>query len=88
MSSLLLAAASFGSPEESASDTQASALERILHGEEGGPFADFAALYGDEAAEQLGYQRLGLPPRAGFELALSDTLARGDDPTSALLTRA
>ena len=33
--------------EESASDTQANALERILHGDEGGPFADFAALYGD-----------------------------------------
>jgi hypothetical protein len=33
--------------DEGASDNQAQALERILHGDEGGPFADFAALYGD-----------------------------------------
>ncbi len=30
-----------------ASEAQASALESILHGEAGGPFADFAALYGE-----------------------------------------
>jgi hypothetical protein len=29
----------------------------------------FAALYGDAAAAELGYQPLGLPPRAGFEVA-------------------
>src|SRR5437763_10428022 len=39
--------------DESASDEQAQALERILHGEEGGPFADFAPLFG----EWLGAQR-------------------------------
>ena len=33
--------------DEGASDEQASALERILHGDEGGPFADFAGFYGD-----------------------------------------
>jgi hypothetical protein len=38
---------------EGASDGQAGALERILHGEEGGPFADFAPLFG----EWLGVQR-------------------------------
>jgi len=36
-----------------ASDGQAQALERILHGDEGGPFGDFAALYG----EWLGVER-------------------------------
>ena len=39
--------------DESASDDQAQALERILHGEEGGPFADFAPLFG----EWLGMER-------------------------------
>jgi hypothetical protein len=39
--------------DEDASDEQASAYERILHGEEGGPFADFAPLFG----EWLGVER-------------------------------
>jgi hypothetical protein len=39
--------------DESASDDQAQALQRILHGEEGGPFADFAPLFG----EWLGMER-------------------------------
>ena len=32
--------------------------------------ATFAAMYGDAAAEELGYKPLGLPPRAGFEVGL------------------
>jgi hypothetical protein len=39
--------------DESATDEQAQALERILHGDEGGPFGDFAALFG----EWLGVER-------------------------------
>lgn len=39
--------------DESASDEQAQALERILHGDEGGPFAEFAPLFG----EWLGVER-------------------------------
>ena len=39
--------------DEGASNDQASALERILKGEEGGPFADFAAL----TDEWLGMER-------------------------------
>jgi hypothetical protein len=39
--------------DESASDDQAQAMERILKGEEGGPFGEFAALYG----EWLGMER-------------------------------
>jgi hypothetical protein len=39
--------------DEGASDEQAQALERILHGDEGGPFGDFAALFG----EWLGVER-------------------------------
>ncbi len=39
--------------DEQASDDQVNALERILKGEEGGPFGDFAALYG----EWLGVER-------------------------------
>jgi hypothetical protein len=42
----------------------------------------FAALYGDDAATQLGYRALGLPPRAGFEYALVE--CKGD-PVEALL---
>jgi hypothetical protein len=44
----------------------------------------FACLYGDAAAEQLGYPPLGLPPRAGFNLAIADAAARQLDPVRAL----
>jgi hypothetical protein len=44
----------------------------------------FAALYGDAAAEQLGYGPLGLPARAGFEVALDDALERQLDPLAVL----
>jgi hypothetical protein len=47
--------------------------------------AVFAALYGDAAAEELGYQQLGLPPRAGFGMALADALAQARDPVAPLL---
>ena len=43
--------------------------------------ATFAALYGDVAAAELGYQPLGLPPRAGFEVALS----LASDPLRAIM---
>ena len=39
--------------DDGASDAQATVLESILHGDAGGPFADFAALYG----EWLGVER-------------------------------
>lgn len=39
--------------DDSASDAQANALETILRGQAGGPFADFAGLYG----EWLGVER-------------------------------
>ncbi|WP_457972360.1 DUF1326 domain-containing protein [Arthrobacter sp. D1-17] len=52
----------------SASDGQAQALERILHGDEGGPFADFAAFYG----EWLGVERRNI--------SFSD----GDTPTASV----
>jgi hypothetical protein len=39
--------------DEGASDEQAAALERIFHGDEGGPFADFAPL----VSEWLGMER-------------------------------
>jgi len=39
--------------DEGATDDQASAIERIIKGEEGGPFADFAAL----TSEWLGMER-------------------------------
>ena len=35
------------------------------------------AMFGDEVAQQYGYEPLGLPTRAGFEVALADAL---DDP--------
>jgi hypothetical protein len=44
----------------------------------------FAAMYGDAAAEQLGYRPLGLPARAGFEVALADALDRRRDAVAAL----
>jgi hypothetical protein len=45
----------------------------------------FAALYGDAAAKQLGYQQLGLPPWAGFSVALARALEQARDPVQALL---
>ncbi|MBV9133962.1 MAG: hypothetical protein JO318_14765 [Chloroflexi bacterium] len=42
----------------------------------------FSALYGDAAAVELGYQPLGLPPRAGFEVAV--VRMRGVDPVASL----
>jgi hypothetical protein len=44
----------------------------------------FACMYGDAAAEQLGYQPLGLPPRAGFEVALADAVEQQRDPIAAV----
>jgi hypothetical protein len=44
----------------------------------------FVCMYGDEAAESVGYPRLGLPPRAGFEVGLADSLEQGVDPIAAL----
>lgn len=45
----------------------------------------FAALYGDEAAQELGYQPLGLPPRAGFGVARVQVASQ--DPVAALSAR-
>jgi hypothetical protein len=42
--------------DEGASDDQAQAVERIVSGEEGGPFAEFAPLIGD----YLGMERAGV----------------------------
>ena len=42
--------------DEGASDEQAQALERIVSGQEGGPFGEFAALVGD----YLGMERAGV----------------------------
>jgi hypothetical protein len=44
----------------------------------------FAAMYGDAAAEELGHPKLGLPARAGFEVALADALEQRRDPLAAL----
>jgi len=44
----------------------------------------FACLYGDVAAEELGYRSFGLPHRAGFTVALTDALADHRDPLAAL----
>jgi hypothetical protein len=47
----------------------------------------FVCMYGDEAGEQLGYRPLGLPPRAGFDLALADALNQRLDPVSMVALR-
>lgn len=57
--------------DEGASEAQASALETILHGEAGGPFADLAALYG----EWLGVQRASV------------TFSDGDTPSASVAGR-
>lgn len=44
----------------------------------------FATFYGDAAAVSVGYRPLGLPPRAGFEVALADARAARRDPVAVL----
>ena len=44
----------------------------------------FSCLYGDRPAESLGYESLGLPTRAGFEVGLAEALARGGAPEARL----
>ena len=44
----------------------------------------FACMYGDEAAESVGYPALGFPPRAGYAVALAVADA-ADDPVEELL---
>ncbi len=44
----------------------------------------FACLHGDAAARALGYDPLGLVPRAGYALALAEALARPDPPEATL----
>ncbi len=44
----------------------------------------FAALYGDAAAEQVGYKALGLAENAGFQRALYDALAEAGTPAEAV----
>lgn len=46
--------------------------------------AAFACMFGDEAANKWGLARLGLPVRAGFEVALSQAAASGKTPESQL----
>jgi hypothetical protein len=46
----------------------------------------FAALYGDEAAQQLGHLPLDVPAMAGFDVALAEAVRRGEDPVAALTT--
>jgi hypothetical protein len=46
----------------------------------------FACLYGDEAATAVGYPPLGLSPRAGYTLALTEALQRGSPPELALMS--
>jgi hypothetical protein len=58
--------------DDGASEAQATALESILHGEAGGPFAEFAALY----SEWLGVERAGV------------TLSDGGTPSGAVAGRA
>jgi hypothetical protein len=42
-------------------------------------------LYGDEAAESLGYAPVGMTPNGGLQYAASDEFLGGDDPVDALL---
>lgn len=57
-----------------------------LAGPEDYPIA-FACMYGDDGALAAGYPPLGLPPRAGFQVALADALAAGRDPVISVVAR-
>ncbi len=60
-------------------DEIASAREvlRAIESSEAYPTC-FSALYGDGAAKAVGYSPLGLPRRAGFEVALTEAWKHGD----------
>ena len=45
----------------------------------------FACLYGDEAAKEVGYEALGLPPFAGYAVALDDARTAAETPEETLL---
>lgn len=61
---------------DAARATLAPHLDATLHA------TRFAAMYGDEAADRVGHKPLGLPPDAGFAMALDDAMrarARPED---------
>jgi hypothetical protein len=78
-------AAAFAGVRPSFSDQQLERARGIIDnlGDDPPYPTTFAALYGDVAAEQLGYTRLGLPPRAGFEVAIAAAQQR--DPVSEIM---
>ena len=81
-----LAAAFAGAePTLAGDDLELVRLELEPHLEAGGFAQVFPLLYGDEAAAQAGLPTRGLPPRAGFELGLTQVLAAAAGPEDALL---
>ena len=54
--------------DENASDAQAAAIERVVHGDEGGMFAELSGLFG----EWLGVERAGV------------SVSNGDSPTGSI----
>jgi hypothetical protein len=80
-------AAAFAGETEPALDAEEIEYTRAVVA----PFLDatdlptqFPCLYGDAAARSVGYTPLGLSPRAGYALALSNALASGEPPESAI----
>jgi hypothetical protein len=66
--------------DDSASDEQARAVERILSGEEGGPFGDFAALVGESlGVERASVQLSNGSARVGETTEFSFEPSRGGD---------
>ena len=71
-------------PDLQPADLEQSRQVLAIVGDDPGYPTAFAFLYGDRAAEELGYRPLGVAPRAGFATALADALDRGTDPVQAV----
>ena len=69
--------------DNGASDSQAQALERILHGDEGGPFADFAALYGEWLGVERGNVASLTAPRPQLPWTATSTWPSNPSPAPA-----
>jgi hypothetical protein len=77
-------AARFGGTKTTLDEAQVLRARDVLrtHMSSADPAVCLPALFGDEAAQALGYTPLGLPPRAGFAVGLVAT--EGADPVALL----
>ena len=82
-----LAARFAGSVPPSLNTEELARVGAVIDSRRGSPRlpVQFACLYGDDAARSAGYPALGLPPRAGFAVALHEAASRRGAPEDLLI---